>query len=76
MVKWLLDATESSRQLQRSEDRLDEFFEPFSDTATWQPSQLHVIAMNTGTVVRFDHRPVVAPGEFDPRDNRALARLS
>jgi hypothetical protein len=53
MIKWLLDATESNHQTQRSTDRLDQFFEPFSDTAGWCPSELHVAAMNTGTVVRF-----------------------
>lgn len=53
MVKWLLDATESSHQTQRSVDRLDDFFESFNDAADWRPTQLHVVAMNTGTVVRF-----------------------
>ena len=53
MVKWLFDATESSRQAQRSVDRLDEFFEPFGDAAEWSPQQLHIAVINTGTVVRF-----------------------
>lgn len=53
MVKWLLDATESTSQTESSVDRLDEFFGPFADSEDWQPPQLHVVAMNTGTVVRF-----------------------
>ncbi len=53
MISWLLDATESSHQAQRAVDRLDEFFASFADTADWDESTLHVVAMNTGTVVRF-----------------------
>src|SRR5689334_13174374 len=52
-VKWLLDATESSHQGERSVDRLESFLQPFSDAAGWRPQQLHIAAMNTGTIVRF-----------------------
>jgi hypothetical protein len=53
-VRWLLDATEADHQTQRSVDRLDEYFEAFGDSESWDPPQLHVIAMNTGTFVRFE----------------------
>lgn len=53
MVRWLLDATESRAQSERSEERLADFFASFRDSADWRPSQLHVVAMNTGTAVRF-----------------------
>ncbi len=53
MIDWLLDATESSHQTQRAVDRLDGFFAPFADDADWSPERLHILAMNTGTVVRF-----------------------
>ena len=53
MVAWLLDATESSHQSQRAVDRLGAFLGPFADDAGWSPDRLHILAINTGTFVRF-----------------------
>lgn len=53
MVSWLLDATESEHQTQTSIARLRTFFEHFADSAEWELAKLHIVAANTGTLVRF-----------------------
>jgi hypothetical protein len=57
MINWLLDATESRRQTEQWVERLADFFAPFGDEGDWRAVPLHVIAMNTGTAVRFIHDP-------------------
>jgi hypothetical protein len=53
MVEWVLDATHAKERTESSGERLDVFFAPFADGGDWSPSKLHVIAINTGAVIKF-----------------------
>lgn len=53
-IKSIADATQSLSPTSSQEDRLRDFFAPFSDTPPVDASAaVHVIAMNTGMIIRF-----------------------
>ena len=52
-VRAITDATHALRPEGSQRDRLSEFFAPFADDEPSQDDRVHVIAMNTGMVIRF-----------------------
>lgn len=52
-VRAISDATHSLSWMASQRERLNEFFAPFRDTNPIRDSRVHVIAMNTGMVIRF-----------------------
>jgi hypothetical protein len=50
---WIEDATHAESPRQDQVDRLERFFEPFADGAGSHAGSPHLIAMNTGMVIRF-----------------------
>lgn len=52
-LTYIADATHALRPDENQSVRLGEFFAPFADNSPTPPTRFHLIAMNTGMVVRF-----------------------
>ena len=74
-VRCIADATHSLTPTETQRERLDRFFAPFANDATegQAPAPVHLIAMNTGMVIRyFDEQNGTAP---DDRFSQLYAEL-
>jgi hypothetical protein len=52
-LRWIADATHALHPAASQRDRLVEFFGPFADEGATNDPRVHMIAMNTGMVIRF-----------------------